>query len=206
MEGNARRPIANDDLGAEWEPFIEKIVGNILSVTKGAVYVCINQHRAHTLREVWLGAGGHLSTFLIWSKSHFVMGGGHYHSRYEMMLYGWREGGPHAWYGPDGESNVWEIDKPAANPLHPTQKPVALVARAIRNSSRKREVVLDTCAGSGTTLIAAEQLGRRAACVELDPAYCDVVLERWATATGKRAVLDGTGQAFDEVRASRKGA
>jgi DNA modification methylase len=206
MEGNARRPIANDDLGAKWEPFIEKVVTNILASTRGGVYVCINWHRVHTLREVWFRSRGHLSTVITWAKHTFVLGGGDYHPASELILYGWREGVKRFWGGADGEMNVWHIPKPAANPHHPCQKPVALVARAIRNSSKKGDVVLDTCAGSGTTLIAAEQLGRRAACVELDPAYVDVILERWATATGKHAVLDGTGQTFEDVRASRKGA
>ncbi len=206
MEGNARRPIANDDLGAEWEPFIEKVVANILASTRGAAYLCINWHRVHTLREVWLRSRGHISTVITWAKNTFVLGGGDYHPASELVLYGWREGAKRVWAGPDGEMNVWHIPKPAANPHHPAQKPIALVARAIRNSSRKGDVVLDTCAGSGSTLIAADQLGRRAACVEIDPAYVDVIIERWATATGKRAVLDGTGEAFDDVRASRKGA
>jgi predicted RNA methylase len=109
-------------------------------------------------------------------------------SRFELILYGWREGGEHAWHGPE------------------TQKPLELVARAIRNSSRRGETALDVCAGSGTTLIACEQLTRRCAAVEIDPAYVDVVIERWQALTGERAILESTGQSFSDVRATRRGA
>jgi DNA modification methylase len=205
IEGTQRKPIANDDLGADFDAFLARVVNNTLVSTSGVSYICIGQQRAHTLREVWLRAGGHLSTFVVWSKSHFVLGGGDYNPRFELLLYGWRESAEHPWYGPANESNVWEIDKPAANPYHPTQKPLELVARAIRNSSRPGETALDVCAGSGSTLIACEQLGRCCAAVEIDPAYVDVIIERWQALTGEDAMLDATGQTFAEIAEERRG-
>ena len=187
IEGTQRRPIANDALGDEYDAFLSRVIENVLASTAGASYTCIGHQRAHTLRDVWLRAGGHLSTFIVWAKSHFVLGGGDYNPRFELLIYGWREGGAHPWYGPENETNVWEIDKPAANPLHPTQKPLELVARAITNSSHSGESVLDVCAGSGSTLLAAEQIGRRALLIELDPAYCDVIVQRYESLTGKTA-------------------
>jgi DNA modification methylase len=91
---------------------------------------------------------------------------------------------------------VWFFDKPTKNDLHPTMKPVALVERAIRNSSKSRDIVLDPFGGSGTTLIAAERTGRRARLIELDPKYADVIVQRWQDSTGGAARLGETGQLF----------
>ena len=91
------------------------------------------------------------------------------------------------------------MDKPTRNDLHPTMKPVALIDRALRNSSKGRDVVLDPFAGSGSTAIAAEKTGRTARLVELDPGYCDVVVRRWQDWTGQAAILDGDGKTFDAV-------
>src|SRR3954471_18921888 len=88
------------------------------------------------------------------------------------------------------QGDVWNIDRPVRNDLHPTMKPVALVERTIRNSSKSRDTILDPFAGSGTTLMAAEATGRRAALVEIDPRYCDVIVRRWQDGTGKPAMLE----------------
>jgi DNA modification methylase len=96
---------------------------------------------------------------------------------------------------------VWHYDKPAKNDLHPTMKPVALVERAIRNSSKTRDIVLDPFGGSGSTLIACEKTGRQARLVELDPRYCDVIVPRWQDWAGASAVLHGDGRSFKEIAA-----
>jgi DNA modification methylase len=98
---------------------------------------------------------------------------------------------------------VWECARPQKNDLHPTMKPVALVERAIRNSSKTRDTVLDPFAGSGTTLMAAEATGRRAALIELDPRYCDVIVRRWQGGTGMIATRDGTGETLEKLAAAR---
>jgi DNA modification methylase len=101
---------------------------------------------------------------------------------------------------------VWFIDKPARNDLHPTMKPVALVERAIRNSSKTRDIVLDPFGGSGSTLIACEKTGRQARLVELDPKYCDVIVQRWQEFTGGTAILEDDGGSFEEIAGSREAA
>ena len=123
----------------------------------------------HTLQRAFAAAGGHWSTFVIWAKNSFTLGRADYQRQYEPILYGWKDGNPHYWCGARDQGDVWLIDKPARNDLHPTMKPVALVERAVRNSSRTGDIVLDPFAGSGSTLIACEKAGRRARLVELDP-------------------------------------
>lgn len=125
---------------------------------------------------------------LVWIKQSFVLGRADYHYRHEPILYGWKPGAGHFWGGGTAQDSVWEIDRPQRSELHPTTKPVELFARAMRNSSREGELVLDPFSGSGTTLVAAEQLGRRCAAVEISPAYCDVIVERWQNLTGGKAV------------------
>jgi DNA modification methylase len=113
------------------------------------------------------------------------------------------------WSGARDEGNLWHFDKPARSDLHPTMKPVALVERAIVNSSRRGGRVLDPFGGSGTTLVAAERTGRRAALVEVDARYVDVIVRRWTglangLSAGRIARLEATGQSFDEVAAERR--
>ena len=119
------------------------------------------------------------------------------------MLYGWKAGSQHYWCGARDQGNVWHFDKPARNDLHPTMKPVALVERAIRNSSKPRDTVLDCFGGSGTTMIAAERTGRRAVLLEIDPAYADVIVWRWQEATGEAAVLEGENCNYNEIKLQR---
>ena len=125
---------------------------------------------------------------LVWVKNAPVLGRSDYHFRHEDILYGWRPGpgrpgrGPHPgsrWYGDSSQSSVFFVDRPARSEVHPTMKPVALIAAQLRNSSRRGDAVLDLFAGSGSTMIACEQLGRRCYAVELDPRYCDVIRRRY---------------------------
>ena len=124
---------------------------------------------------------------LVWVKDRFVLGHADYHARHENLLYGWREGRAHFFVKDRTQDTVWEIPRPARSTSHPTMKPVELVARAIRNSSTPGQLGYDPFAGSGTTLIAAEQTGRRCRAMELDPRYAQVILERWAALVGRPA-------------------
>ena len=110
------------------------------------------------------------------------------------------------WCGARDQGDVWHHDKPRVNDLHPTMKPVELVERAIRNSSKSRDVVLDLFGGSGTTLIACERTGRAARVLELDPKYADVIVTRWQDFTGKAATLEGENRTFEELKEARLGA
>jgi DNA modification methylase len=107
-----------------------------------------------TLHRAWQEAGGKWSSTIIWAKNTFALGRADYHQQFEAMLYGWKAGVQHYWCGARDQGNVWHFDKPARNDLYPTRKPVALVERAIRNSSKPRDTVLDCFGRSGTTMSA----------------------------------------------------
>jgi DNA modification methylase len=199
----AKMTIANDALGGGFPEFLRPALANLLSVTKGACYVCMSSSEWPTLHRVWQEAGGKWSSTIIWAKNTFALGRADYHQQFEAMLYGWRQGSQHYWCGARDQGNVWHFDKPARNDLHPTMKPVALVERAIRNSSKPRDTVLDCFGGSGTTMIAAERTGRRAVLLEIDPAYADVIVRRWQEATGEAAVLEGDDRIFADVASAR---
>jgi DNA modification methylase len=155
-----------------------------------------------TLQAAFRAVGGHWSTFIIWAKNTFTLGRADYQRQYEPILYGWSEGAERHWCGDRDQGDVWQIKKPQKNDLHPTMKPVELVERAIRNSSRPGDVVLDPFGGSGTTLIAAEKAGRVARLIELDPKYTDVIVRRWQDWTGKQATRAADGLAFDQATSS----
>ena len=116
---------------------------------------------------------------LVWVKDTLVMGRADYHYRHEPIYYGWTPGASHQWYGDRKQTTVIEIPRPRRNEFHPTMKPVALIEDALTNSTRRDGIVLDPFGGSGSTLIAADRLGRRARLVELDPRYCDVIRQRY---------------------------
>ena len=138
-------------------------------------------------------AGWELHETLVWVKDAFVLGHSDYHYRHEPILYGYLPGkgrpgrGRHAgsrWRGDNTQSSVFEVARPRRSETHPTMKPVELITAQLANSARVREVVLDPFAGSGSTMIAAEILQLRAFMLELDPAYCDVIRQRYADYTG----------------------
>ena len=179
-------------------------------------YVCIDWRHAGEM----LAAGAvfdELKNICVWTKTTPGQGT-FYRSQHELIFVYKRGRADHIntfELGQHGRtrSNVWVY--PGANSfragrmdelkMHPTVKPVALVADAMRDCSRRRSIILDAFAGSGTTIIAAEQVGRRAFCIEIDPAYADVTIRRWQKLTGKDAILEPTGETFDELTALRNG-
>lgn len=126
---------------------------------------------------------------LIWNKNSITLGRQDYQWKHEPCLYGWNEGGSHAWYSDRKQSTVLNFDRPTSSKLHPTMKPVPLFDYQIKNSSKQGDLVLDLFGGSGTTMIACEQNGRHAYLMELDPKYADVIITRWEEFTGKKAEL-----------------
>jgi DNA modification methylase len=202
MRGKDRR-ILNDALGDGFYQFLYDACVNMLMVTKGACYICMSSSELHTLQRAFTDAGGKWSTFVIWAKNTFTLGRADYQRQYEPILYGWKQGADHYWCGARDQGDVWFVDKPRVNDLHPTMKPVELVERAIRNSSKSRDVVLDLFGGSGTTLIATERTGRSARLIELDPKYVDVIIERWQNLTGGAAVLEGEDRTFIDIKENR---
>ena len=198
------RPILNDSLGSGFEAFLLDACVSMLSVTKGSCYICMSSSELHTLQRAFTAAGGKWSTFVIWAKNTFTLGRADYQRQYEPILYGWKEGSDHYWCGARDQGDVWFFDKPVRNDLHPTMKPVALVERAIRNSSKTRDIVLDPFGGSGSTLIACEKAGREARLIELDPKYVDTIILRWQEFSGGAATLDEDGRSYEEIAAGRE--
>ena len=215
---NAGRKILNDHFKTNegFYLFLRDAIAAFRPYVKGDVYVCMSSSELHTLQRAFLDCCGHFSTFIIWRKNHFTIGRSNYQRQYEPILYGWFEGSSHYWSGirnlgdvysgnqirldEDGvplvrveacgiESDIWDFAKPVKSKEHPTMKPIALCARAVRNSSRPGETVLDAFSGSGSTLIAAEQTDRICYAMELSEVYCDVDVKRWEQFTGKRAEL-----------------
>jgi DNA modification methylase len=198
-----RLKLANDNLGDEFQQFLHAACTAMLAMCRGPLYICMSSSELHRLYAAFTQAGGHWSTYVIWTKNVFTLGRSDYQRQYEPILYGWPEGVKHFWCGARDQGDVWFVDKPYRNDVHPTMKPVALMERALTNSSRAGDVVLDPFAGSGSTLIACENLKRRARVVEIEPGYADVIVRRWQQYTGQSARLLPQGQPFDRIAAER---
>ncbi len=193
------RAILNDNLGDGFYDFLLAALTPTVAHCRGGIYVAMSSSELDVLQAAFRAAGGKWSTFIIWAKNTFTLGRADYQRQYEPILYGWPEGAQRHWCGDRDQGDVWNIKKPQKNDLHPTMKPVELVERAIRNSSRPGNVVLDPFGGSGTTLIAAEKSGRLARLIELDPKYADVIVRRWQDWTGQQATREADGVAFDQA-------
>jgi len=195
----AHRPIANDNLGDGFEAFLYQACINMLRVTRGGIYICMSSSQLHLLHQAFCKAGGHWSTFIIWAKDLFTLGRSDYQRQYECILYGWKQGATRHWCGARNQGDLWCFDKPRHNDVHPTMKPVELIERAITNSSRPGDIVLDGMAGSGSTLIACEKTKRRGRMIEIDPIYIDVIIRRWQSYTGGVARRAADQRPFNEV-------
>lgn len=198
------RAIMNDNLGEGFYQFLLDAFTPMVQASRGGIYIAMSSSELDTLQAAFRKAGGKWSTFIIWAKNTFTLGRADHQRQYEPILYGWKDGGKHYWCGARDQGDVWQIAKPRANDLHPTMKPVELVERAINNSSRPGETVMDPFGGSGTTLIAAERTGRHARLIELDPKYVDVIVRRWQEFTGKAATLVASGETFAETKEARR--
>lgn len=236
-EGQDGMTIENDDMNdADFATFLREVFSSAFVVTKegGPIYIAHADSEGRNFRSAMTEAGWLFKQCLIWVKNQFVMSRQDYHWQHEPILYGWKPGAAHYWYGDRNKSTVIDDDvdlhelgreelvrlvddlrnalnttvyreaKPQNSDLHPTMKPIALVQHHIQNSSERGDVVLDLFGGSGTTLIACERSGRINRSMELDPRYCDAIVQRWQEHTGKIAVLEETGKAFDETKAARE--
>jgi DNA modification methylase len=234
----AKLTIQNDNMSAEkFSQFLRDSFTSMITVTEpgGAIYVCHADSEGSNFRGALHDAGWLFKQCLIWAKNQFVLGRQDYQWQHEPILYGWKPGAAHQWFGgrkqgtlideaapitvkqddnwalltftsgiqmvtirvpsfeiiqsgDDSLSTIWRFEKPLRNGEHPTMKPIGLCARAIQNSSRPGENVLDLFGGSGSTLMAAEQSNRACYTMELDPVYCDVIIRRWEEFTGQLAV------------------
>lgn len=185
-----RLRITNDDLGHEGtRELLHAVFGNVRErLAPGTpYYVCAPGGDMEPALRDAAELLGPLRQQIVWAKNSAVLGRQDYHWRHELLLYGWVEGARHPWYGGRSEDTVWEVPKPSRSSQHPTMKPLELVRRALRNSSRTQDLVLDPFVGSGTTLIACEAMHRRARVIELDPRYAQSTIRRWERFTGKVA-------------------
>ena len=182
--------IKNDDLeGDSLINFLEAAFNAGLSVLEegASFYVW---HAGSTTLEFYLAAlhaGMEIREQLIWKKSSLCLGRADYQWQHEPCMYGWKKGAAHKWFSDRKQTTILEFPKPPKSKLHPTMKPVALFDYQIKNSSRSGDVVLDLFGGSGTTIIACEQNGRKARVMELDELYCDVIVQRWEDLSGGEA-------------------
>lgn len=170
----------------------------------GAVfYIWHADSEGYNFRGAAKDAGWTVRQCLIWKKQSMVMGRQDYHWKHEPCLYGWKEGAAHLWATDRKQTTILEFDRPSRNGEHPTMKPVELFEYQMLNNTKGSDLVLDSFGGSGTTAIACEKHGRCARLMELDPKYCDVIINRWQDFTGRLAVHTATGKTFEEMRGER---
>ena len=153
----------------------------------GASVYCFHSDKCADIFHKVFRSFCHFSSMIIWEKQSLVLSQGDYQSIHEPCLYGWFDNGTHRFFGDRKQTSVWQFDRKSIEG-HTTPKPIGFICKALENSSKKNENVLDLFGGSGSTLIACEQLNRTCYMMELDPKYCDVIIKRWETFTGKKAV------------------
>jgi len=179
----------NNDSRDGLEDLLRGAFANYLAVSKsGASIYCFHSDRCADVFHRVFREFFHFSSMIIWAKNSLTLSQTDYQSQHEPCLYGWMNNGSHSWYSDRKQTSVWKFDKERFEG-HTTPKPVGLVERAINNSSKGGDLIIDLFGGSGSTLIAAEKIGRQARLMELDPKYCDVIVKRWEDFTGKKAEL-----------------
>ena len=224
--------IVNDDMSsADFKQFLTDLFTVCHGVCKPGcpIYVAYADSENVAFRQSLTDAHWKLSQTLIWVKQHFKLSRQDYHWRHEPIIYGWKEGKTHAWYGGRKQTSIMDAQlvldnlshddllalakswqqviastvikakKPNVSVDHPTMKPVALILNMLVNSSQAHDLILDPCAGSGSTLIAAEKSHRTGCMMEIDPRYCDVIIRRWQDFTGGQAVHADTGALFNKT-------
>jgi DNA modification methylase len=177
----------------EYEDWMKKILANAKQflVPGAAVYIWQGHRQFPPMYQMLLEFDFYVACVICWLKESANCSFSDYDFRTEQCLYGWLKGAPHYWAGKPGENNVWEIHRDLTkNYIHPTQKPVELAARALRNSSKRNDIVVDLFLGSGSTLIAAESLERCCFGIEIDPKYVDCIIRRYIAYAGKDKVSD----------------
>jgi DNA modification methylase len=185
----------------DFQQFLEATFCSYRTIVKpgASLYTCHSSSWQREFQNALEVAGFEVRCQIIWAKNTFAWGFGRYKFQHEPLFYAHLSGEKDAWYGDKSQSTLWQENKPAANRIHPTAKPVELVERALLNSSKAGDIVVDLFGGSGSTLIACERRRRKARLMEIDPTYADCIVRRYQEYTGKEAVLDSDGRTFDEV-------
>lgn len=194
--GRAMGKVMNDDR-ADWSEAWALFPGDV-------AYIWHAGNMAHLVAESLIASGLEIRAQIIWAKSQFVIGRGHYHAHHEPCWYVVRKGATGHWGGDRKQSTLWQIPKPAKSETgHSTQKPVECMKRPIENNSSPGQAVYEPFSGSGTTIIAGEMTGRCVHAIELSPQYVDVAVRRWQAFTGQQATLEATGSTFAETATER---
>lgn len=183
--------IDNDKMNdKEFYQFLFKIFKNMIEVLEegGAYYIWYASSESINFLKALKTAGSNFRQILIWNKNNMVLGRQDYQAKYEPCIYGWKEGAPHNWYSDRKQTTVLDFNKPLRSLEHPTMKPVDLFKYLIENSSKVGDKVLDLFGGSGTTLIACEELNRECYMMEYEPKYVEVIIKRWENLTGEKAI------------------
>jgi DNA modification methylase len=190
--------VRNDDR-ADWREAWALFPGDVAYVWHSGV-------RSRTVAESLEACGFNIRAQIVWAKPRLVLGRGDYHWRHEPCFYAVRKGANGNWQGARDQTTLWAIGAAVEEDeatVHGTQKPVECMRRPIVNNSARGDSVYEPFAGSGSTVIAAETVGRVCLAMEIDPRYCDVVIERWQRHTRIAATLAGSGRSFDELKAER---
>tara|TARA_R110000772_G_C13300042_1_gene438827 strand:- start:918 stop:2195 length:1278 start_codon:yes stop_codon:yes gene_type:complete len=194
--------IINDKMSkSEGNDFLDAINSVIKLSVEGAFYITFYRLGIDNYYASMERAGLKCRSLIIWDKGNHTLSNSDYMSTYEPMFYGWVNN--HKFYGGKNGMDIWRIKRTAKNDLHPTMKPVELVEKAIMDGSQINGIVLDIFGGSGSTMIACEKNNRDCRMMELDPKYCDVIIKRWQDFSGKSAILESTGQSFEECQSAR---
>jgi site-specific DNA-methyltransferase (adenine-specific) len=183
--------IQNDCMsGDEFKEFLTNAFTTAYTALKGGAsfYIWYASREVVNFQNSLEESGFIVKQELIWNKSSLVMGRQDYQWKHEPCLYGWKDGNSHNWYGDRKQTTIIDFERPSKSDLHPTMKPIGLLAIQIKNSSKTDDIIFDGFGGSGSTLIACEQLNRKCYMCELDPHYIDVIIDRWEKITGKKAV------------------
>ena len=199
----------NEAMRADGTPIGGRAVGKVLNDNRAdwreawalfpgeVAYVWHAGSFSPTVAESLVTCGFNLYSLIVWAKNNLVIGRGHYHPKHEPCWYAVKKGGTGHWQGDRKQTTLWEINKPQKSETgHSTQKPIECMRIPIENNSKPGDEIYDPFSGSGTTIIAAEQTGRRCYAMELSPQYVDVAVRRWQQFTGKRATLEATGAEF----------
>jgi len=196
-----RTGTVSNDHRADWREAWALFPGDVAYIWHAGRYTRI-------VAESLEAAGFTIRSQIVWAKSRLVLGRGDYHWQHEPCFYAVREGKTGHWQGARDQTTLWSIatrgdETEDPETVHGTQKPVECMRRPILNNSAPGDAIYEPFSGSGTTLIAAEMTGRRCLAMEIDPAYCDVAVQRWQDLTGKTALLDGDHRSFSDIKAAR---
>jgi DNA modification methylase len=180
-----QREIKNDK-NKNYKLFFVEFMNIVPFTVYNTIYVFIGRSQIEDFLAAMRESGITISVFLVWVKNTFVLGRADYHSKFEFVLYGWK--GKHRFYGGQNKTTVLQEAKPTASTLHPTMKPVSLLMELINDGSRNGDGVYDPFGGSGSTLIACERMNRVCYTIEIEPYYCDVIIQRFKKFTGQEPI------------------